>query len=417
MSEATVVILSLSFMFLTGFAFSRLLDVVHLPHVTAYILAGIILGPFVLDVIPESIITGTDFLPDIALAFIAFSVSEYFTFSTLKENGRKVLIITLFESLTATLVVFVVTRFLLGLDSVFCIVLSALAAATAPASTIMTIRQTKAKGELVDTLLQVVALDDAVGLVAYSVAITIAISMIAGSSASMVELVLLPVIKNVGAILLGIGFGFLLKIFVPGEDSSDSRLIISICAIFLFCGICSWMEVSPLLGCMVMGTVYVNTSNDHRLYTQLNQFSAPVLLLFFVRSGISFNLGALFSAEQAVSGVSLLTIGVVYFFMRIAGKYAGCRAGCRIAGTSAPVRNCMGLALIPQAGVAIGLAAMCARILGGQVGDQLQTIILLSSVLYELIGPSCSKLALYLSHSYDTPEPHRKASLFRKAAA
>ena len=404
MTNAASVILSVALMLLAGFSCAKLLELICLPHVTAYILAGILLGPYVLHIIPESIVSGTDFLPDIALAFIAFSVSEYFSLSVLKKNGMKVVLITLFESLTASLVIFLAASLLLGLDTAFCVILSALAAATAPASTIMTIRQTKAKGELVDTLLQVVALDDAVGLVAYSVAITIAVWAIAGSSnISGKELILLPVARNIGALVLGLAAGFLLKVFVPRENTSESRLIIAVCTIFLFCGVCSRLEVSPLLGCMLIGTIYINTTGDHRLFSQLNHFSAPLLLIFFVRSGMSFDLGALFATDQAVGGVSLMEIGVVYFFLRILGKYAGSWIGCLLTGSSAPVRRYLGLALVPQAGVAIGLAAMCARILGGREGSQLQTIILLSSVLYELIGPSCGKLALYLSHSYEIP--------------
>ena len=171
-------------------------------------------------------------------------------------------------------------------------------------------------------------------------------------------------------------------------------------------------EVSPLLGCMSMGMVYINLTGDDLLFAQLASFSPPILLLFFVRSGLCFDLGALFSASPDGSG-SLLTIGILYFFARIIGKYAGAWLGCRTAGLSQPVCRCLGLALIPQAGVSIGLAALCARTLGGGIGSDLYTIIMASSVLYELIGPGCAKLALYLSHSY-TPAPkpeHRTAAV------
>ena len=150
----------------------------------------------------------------------------------------------------------------------------------------------------------------------------------------------------------------------------------------------------------VMGTVYINSTDDDKLFKQLNYFSPPILLLFFVRSGLSFNLDSLFSSSVRVGNSSLLKIGVLYFIVRIVGKYAGCWLGCLITKKSESVRNYLGLALIPQAGVAIGLAAMCSRILGDQMGGNLQTIILASSVLYELVGPPCAKLALYLSHSY-----------------
>lgn len=159
------------------------------------------------------------------------------------------------------------------------------------------------------------------------------------------------------------------------------------------------MDVSPLLGCMAMGTVYRNTSGDDKLFKQLNYFTPPILLLFFVRSGVNFNLGALVSTES-IGGMSLLVVGIVYFFVRIVGKYSGAFLGCLIVKKDKKVRNWLGLALIPQAGVAIGLAALAARTIGGETGSAMETIILASSVLYELIGPACAKLSLYLSKSY-----------------
>ena len=146
--------------------------------------------------------------------------------------------------------------------------------------------------------------------------------------------------------------------------------------------------------------VYINASGDDRLFKQLNYFSPPIMLLFFVKSGLGFRLDALVDTNSAIAGVPLLVVGVLYFVVRIAGKYAGAFVGCAITKKPKEVRNYLGLALIPQAGVAIGLAALGARLLGGDVGSALQTIILSSSILYELIGPACAKLSLYLSKSY-----------------
>lgn len=149
-----------------------------------------------------------------------------------------------------------------------------------------------------------------------------------------------------------------------------------------------------------MSTIYINITNDDKLFKQLNYFTPPILLLFFVRSGVSFDLKALVSSS-AIGSVPIIVIGVVYFFVRIIGKYAGAYLGSLIVKKDKKVRNYLGLALIPQAGVAIGLAAMGARTIGGEVGAALETIILASSVLYELIGPACAKLSLFLSKSYD----------------
>ncbi len=401
-SQVASIIISVAFMLLFGFAMTRITKLLRLPNVTAYILAGILIGPYCLGLVPQHVIDGMDFLSDIALAFIAFSTGEFFRFSTLKKSGAKVMVITVLEALLASIVVFIVTFCVLRLDLAFSIVLAALASATAPASTVMTIRQTGAKGDFVDTLLQVVALDDIVGLVAYSIAISVAVSSKAGVGSFSVWDIVKPLLINIGVFALGGVFGLLMKLMMPKKRSTDNRLIISIALIFSFCGICTLLNISPLLGCMSMGTVYINITDDDKLFKQLNYFSPPILLLFFVRSGMNFKLDVLVSSSGSIGTTPLIVIGVLYFFFRIIGKYAGAFLGCLAVGKPKETRNYLGLALIPQAGVAIGLAALGARTLGGEDGIALNTIILASSVLYELIGPACAKLALFLSKSYST---------------
>lgn len=399
---AAAVVISIAVMLFLGFAATRLTKRLRLPNVTAYIITGILIGPYCLDLIPQTMIDGMAFVPDVALAFIAFSTGEFFRLSVLKRNGVKVVIITVLEACLATLAVFITTYWILGVDPVFSIVLSALASATAPASTMMTIRQTGAHGDFVDTLLQVVALDDVVGLIEYSVAISLALAVSVGASRVGAASILKPIAVNLGVLLLGGLFGVFLKLLMPRKRSQDNRLIISISLLFAFCGICALLDVSPLLGCMSMGTVYINISGDEKLFKQLNYFTPPILLLFFVRSGLSFRLDALVNTSAAVGSTPLLTIGAAYLLTRIAGKYAGAFLGCLVARKQKAVRNYLGLALVPQAGVAIGLAALGARTLGGETGVALETVILASSVLYELIGPACAKLSLYLSGSYST---------------
>jgi len=211
--------------------------------------------------------------------------------------------------------------------------------------------------------------------------------------------VLKPLAVNALVLLLGGGFGFFLKLLLH-KRSTDNRLIVSIALLFAFCGICAMLDVSPLLGCMSMGMVYMNLTDDKRLFQQLNYFSPPILLLFFVRSGLNFDLDALVDNSESIGTTPLVVVGILYFLVRIVGKYAGAFLGCLVTKKDKKVRNFLGLALIPQAGVAIGLAATGARTLGGEVGNALETIILASSVLYELIGPACAKLSLYLSGSY-----------------
>lgn len=396
------VILSVALMLFSGFLMTRLTKLLRLPNVTAYILAGILLGPYCLNLVPQRIIDGTDFLSDIALAFIAFSTGEFFKLDVLKRSGMRVVWITVFESVLASVLVFLLTYFVLRLELAFSVVLAALASATAPASTMMTIRQTGSKGEFVDTLLQVVALDDVVGLVLYSIAISLALASMDGAGGFTFETLGKPILLNLAVLALGGLFGVAMKLLMPKRRSTDNKLIISVALLFAFCGVCALLDVSPLLGCMSMGTVYTNIAEDDKLFKQLSYFSPPILLLFFVRSGMSFQLDALFSATGALGGVPLIVIGVSYFFVRILGKYAGAWLGCFVTKRPRALRRYLGLALIPQAGVAIGLAALGARTLGGTMGSDLQTIILASSVLYELMGPGCAKLALYLSKSYST---------------
>lgn len=413
------VIISIALMLFLGFAMTRVTKYLRLPNVTAYIITGILIGPYCLNLIPETFIAGTDFLSDIALAFIAFSTGEFFRITTLKQNGMKIVILTMLEACMATVVVFIVTYFLLGINISFSIVLSALASATAPASTMMTIRQTGAHGNFVDTLLQVVALDDAVGLVLYSVAISLAVALNLGARVDALS-ILQPIAVNCGVFVLGSVFGLILKLLLLKKHSDDNRLIISVSMIFAFCGVCSVLGVSPLLGCMAMGTVYINMTEDNKLFMQLNYFTPPILQLFFIRSGLAFKLDMLTGGAVSLGNISLLVIGVFYFISRIVGKYAGATLGAVITGRPREVRNYLGLALIPQAGVAIGLAALGARTLGGEAGVALETVILASSVLYELLGPGCAKLSLYLSHSYSTKleemVPEEKLSV-KKASA
>lgn len=397
----TQIIVSLAVMLAFGFLMTRFTKKLKLPNVTGYIIAGIIIGPYCLNLVPSELIGRMDFISDIALAFIAFSVGEFFKFDTLKETGWKIIILTIFEALMASIVVFIVMYVFLHMSLSFSIVLAALASATAPASTIMTIRQTKAKGDFVNTLLQVVALDDVVSLVAYSVAISIALaSMGSNSNGFEFNVIILPIIKNLACLIIGAGFGFLLTLLMKVKHSTDNRLIIVICVLFAFCAVGSLLDVSPLLGCMIIGTVYINASKDEKLFLQVNYFSPPILLLFFVSSGLKFNFSSLFAGSSAISSIPLWAIGIIYFIVRIIGKYLGAYLGCLTIKKDKLVRNYLGLALIPQAGVAIGLAALGARTLGGEVGDALQTIILASSVLYEMVGPACAKLSLYLSKSY-----------------
>ena len=254
-----------------------------------------------------------DFVTDVALAFIAFGVGKYFKLGRLRKNGRSVLILTVFESLIAALLVFLVMAFVFRLPIPFSLLLGAIGSATAPASTIMTIRQYKAKGQFVDILLQIVALDDAVALLAFSVCAAIAQAMEGGGGISP-KAVLLPILWNLLALAAGALAGFLLHKLIGENRSSQHRLVLVTALLLSITGFCTALDISPLLACMVMGAVYINVSGNKKVFKQVNGFTPPIQLLFFVLSGMRMDLTALKAAGL---------IGVVYFLVRIIGKYAG----------------------------------------------------------------------------------------------
>ena len=390
------VILGLSIILFAGFVITRITKKLRLPNVTGYILSGVLIGPYVLDLIPGEIVEHMEFVTDVALAFIAFGVGRYFKLSTLRASGSKIVILTLFESLAAAVLVTASMALIFHLPMPFCLLLGAIGSATAPASTIMTIRQYQAKGEFVNTILQVVALDDAVALIAFSVCAAVVSAMEDSSKALDFGVVILPVILNAVTVIAGGALGYVLHRLIDNERrSSDHRLILTTAILLFITGFCTCFDISPLLSCMALGAVYTNVSDNDRVFTQVNSFTPPILLMFFVLSGMRLNLPSL-----ATAGV----IGIFYFFIRILGKYTGAYAGARICGYN--IRNSLGLALIPQAGVSIGLAVLGQRLLSPETGLMLSTIILSSGVLYEMVGPACAKASLFLSHTIEKEDAH-----------
>lgn len=388
LNDTTIVLLSLSVILLAGFLLTRITKLAKLPNVTGYIIAGVLIGPYVLNLVPSDMVKNMGFVSDIALAFIAFGVGRFFKKEAFQETGFGIIVITLLESLLAGILVTICMHYIFRLDWNFCLLLGAIATATAPASTMVTIRQYHARGNFVNTLLQVVALDDAVCLVAFSIA-TAVINANTGASVSVSEIVL-PLAYNIGALAIGFVSGIGLSKLMTSKRSEDNRLILTISLLLGIAGLCAAVDISPLLSCMLFSTTYINMTKDKELYKQVEKFTPPILSIFFVLSGMSLDIN---------SFNTLGIIGASYFIIRIAGKYLGAYLGCRMAKTPKAVRNYLGLALIPQAGVAIGLAFLGKRVLPDAMGNMLLTIILSSSVLYELIGPACAKIALIYSGS------------------
>lgn len=394
LNGTTVILLSLSIILFAGFLVTRITKLAKLPNVTGYIIAGVLIGPHVLNIIPHSAVSGMSFISDIALAFIAFSVGRFFKKEAFAETGLGIITITLFESLMAGAFITLSMRYIFRLDWDFCLLLGAIATATAPASTIVTIRQYHARGNFVNTLLQVVAFDDAVCLILFSI-MTAIVRIDASAGFSMSE-ILLPLVYNIVALAIGFVSGAVLSKLMTERRSEDNRLILTISLILGLAGLCTAVDISPLLSCMLFGTVYINMTRDKALYKQVERFTPPVLSIFFVVSGMSLDIGSI---------STLGVIGAAYFIIRIAGKYLGAYLGAVAARASGQVRNFLGLALIPQAGVAIGLAFLGRRLLPEEAGNMLMTIILSSSILYELIGPASAKLALFCSGSIKREPP------------
>ncbi|HIS03605.1 MAG TPA: cation:proton antiporter [Candidatus Pullichristensenella avicola] len=387
-NSTSLVILELATMLFSAFALSRVTKRLRLPNVTGYLLAGILIGPYGLKWIDASMAESMSFVTDIALSFIAFGVGKYFRREALQGCGARIAVITLLEALGAAAAISATMLLVFRLPLSFSLLLGSIGAATAPASTLMTIRQYKARGRFVDTVLQVVALDDAAALMAFSVCATV--SQIAESAGVPdAASILLPIAYNIAAVALGVGMAFLLKWAAGRVTSRYNRLLLVIILLLTLAGLCAAVDISPLLACMALGTVHANISKKgEALFKTVDRFSPPVLTFFFVLSGLRLDVPAL-----ATAGI----IGVTYFFVRILGKYAGAAAGAALTHDDPAVRRYLGLALTPQAGVSIGLAALGQRMLSPELGNLLSTIVVSSAVLYELVGPALAKLSLHLA--------------------
>lgn len=403
---ASGVIISLGIILICGFLMTRFTKLLRLPNVTAYIVVGILIGPSLINLIPQEFIDHTDFVSDIALALIAFSVGEYFKFDVVKKGLGKAIVITLFETIITFVLVFLLCNFAFRLGATFSLILAALASATAPTSTLMTIKQTKAQGHYVNTLLEVVVLDVIIAMILFTISITVFVATFGTNSVQPMDIIW-PILKMFICLVIGFGFGFVLKFLISYKRTTDNRLIIVLATLLLFCGICSLLGQSPLLGAVVIGMVYTNmckSRSEEKLFAQVNYFIPPIMLIFFVRGGMSLNFKVFANGNPVITSVPLIVIVLAVLFARLVGKYGGSYVGSVVTAQPKETRNYLGLGLLPQASVAIALATMGVRTLesAGLVdhADALLAIILASSIIFELVGPACAKLGLYLSHSY-----------------
>ena len=400
------ILLSLAIALIVGLLLSRLAKVLKLPAVTAYLVAGILVGPFCLGQAGVKGLGFTSFdeiksisvISEVALGFIAFSIGNEFRLSDLKAIGKQATIIGIVQAVAATILVdgaLIALHFIIPdkLPLPSAIILGAIASATAPAATLMVVRQYKAKGPLTNTLLPVVALDDAVGLVLFAVSFGVAKALISGSI-SVISILVEPLIEIVLSLALGAAMGFLFSFVERFFHSRSKRLSVSVAFVFLTVGISLLkfeaggvhIGFSSLLTCMMLGTIFCNISEiSHELMDRLDRWTAPLFVLFFVISGADLDLGVLKDYNNII-------IGVVYILFRCLGKYVGAFGSAKLTKCQPQVTKYLGITLFPQAGVALGMALKSTAL--GEQGAMVSNIVLFSVLIMELIGPSLTKMSL-----------------------
>ena len=391
---------------IAGLMLTRLFTRLKLPDVTAYLVAGVLIGPWVLGRLgvpglglsTAEEVDKLEFLSDIALGFIAFAIGSEFRLSKLKEIGKQATVVGIVQSVMAALVV---DAALLGLHLILgdklpvpmALTLGAIATATAPAATLMVVRQYKAKGPVTDILLPVVALDDAVGLVVFAVSFGAARAMVEGS-VNTLEIFLAPLLEIVFSLVLGALLGLVLSWIEKYFNSNKNRLTLMTGFVLLTVGLAkvefplAGMTVgfSPLLNCMMLGTVFCNVcplSED--LMEREERWTAPIYTIFFVLSGAALRF-------DVFADVTIVGVGVVYILTRCAGKFFGAWLSTTATHCDPMVRKWLGITLFPQAGVALGMCLQAVEL--GEQGILVRNIILFSVLVYELVGPALTKMAL-----------------------
>lgn len=418
-------LLSIAISLLAGLLMSRVVKPLKLPAVTGYLVAGLLIGPFVLG---AAGIDGLGFtslkkvealkpISEVALGFIAFAIGNEFRLKQLKAIGKQATVIAIIQALSATLFVdaALLVLHLLMPDKVtvpVAITLGAVATATAPAATLMVVNQYKAKGPLVDLLLPIVALDDAVGLIVFAVSFGIAKSISSGAALSVISVLLNPLLEVTASFLLGTVLGLIYTFVEKFFHSRSKRLSVAITFVifavafsklhFDFPGTEVEIGFSSLLVCMMMATVFCNICpSSEELMAKTDRWTAPLFVLFFVLSGAELDLSVFRSG-------AVVLVGVVYILFRSAGKILGASFSSKLMHCSPTVQKWLGITLLPQAGVALGMSITVAAQLGEE-GAIIRSIILFSVLIYELVGPLLTKIALTKSGEIapkETNPPH-----------
>ena len=379
------VLMYLAILLIAGLLFGRLAKFVKLPNVTGYLVAGLVIGPCVLRLLPETIVDDFSLISEMALAFISFTVGLTFKRSYFKRVGFTPVVIAVFEALVA---VFLVQGALVafGFDVEFALVLGAIAAATAPAATILVIKQYKARGPVTETLMSVVALDDAVALIAFGFSVTIARTISGSAGANIALSILEPFWEIALALLLGAACGLGMLVPMRFFKKPGNRQAILIAFIFLASGLATLLDVSALMSCMALGAVFCNVSGESDEMADLaDSMTPPLFMMFFVVSGAGLDV-------SVIPQIGL--VGIIYVVVRVLGKMLGAYLGAKLMKAPKAVCRYIGPTLIPQAGVAIGLTLVAQQVLPADQADTIRAVILCGTLIYEIIGPAVTKLSL-----------------------
>lgn len=413
-------LLGISIALIAGLFMSRVVKPLKLPAVTGYLVAGILIGPYCLGLLGIKGIGFTDvsevadlsILNDVALGFIAFAIGDEFRLSQLKHTGKQATVIGIFQAVITTLVVdaaLIGLHFILGEDKLplsSAIILGAIASATAPAATLMVVRQYKAKGKLTNLLLPIVALDDAVGLIIFAVSFGIAKALTLGEF-SLVSVLVDPIVEIVFSLVLGAILGWCLSFAEKFFHSRSKRQAIVITAIFFAVALSKLkfhigpvhVGFSPLLVCMMLGTIFCNICDfSANLMEKTDRWTAPLFILFFVLSGAELEF-------SVFTDLSIIGIGIIYIITRSLGKYFGARWSSVIAKSEPNIQKYLGITLLPQAGVALGMSITAMEI--GESGVIIRNIVLFGVLIYELFGPTLTKIALTRAGDI-SPKPHKE---------
>lgn len=393
-------LLSLAIVLIAGLAMSRVIKLANLPNVTGYLIAGLIIGPILAlilgredGLISHELLEGFKILTSLALGFIAFSIGGEFKVSAIKKIGGKIVSITFIQAFGAMLIVMLGMFIIQMIDPSLIetptvLLLSAIATATAPAATLMVVRQYKAKGPVTDALLPVVAFDDAIGLMLFSICYALAEVVASGAALTIEATVLAPLYEIGLSVVVGSAIGFVLGQCMKFFKSRANRLCLMLTSVLLGVGLSDLLGLSSLLTCMMIGALLANTRGDSvKILDGSERWTPPLFMIFFVLSGVELDLKVI-----PVVGI----VGVVYIVARCIGKYFGARIGGAITKAEPNVRKYLGIALFPQAGVAIGMAQLVQSAEGfsPEIKSAVLTVVLSATLIYELVGPILTKIAL-----------------------